>query len=379
MAKPSTALLVTYTMADPAAVGVFFRALRLAKELRRRGWNCVVFNYGPIPDDPKVDEIRRDCEIIRFESDNSHRDFDLILARFRRIAPCVVLFGEYPLHYMEPLLLAARFLVKPPLLVLDQYYSPEAGAVLWGVDAYLMYGVRSLWPDPPPRHRSFAIIPPFIDVVTPKDELPLPADLAAFSWITIVGFDPRVMHAGIDLLARLRDRDVAGIVLSHDPAEAARLMQQAGVPAERAVALPIQHDANLFGLIAASRVAVLANGFMQLAEAVALGCPAICVNRGIGMEWFTLHETFRPYVSFADTLDERVERAEAWLRANPFSEECLAGLRLERGGASATADCVERAVARPQWRPKMERLRARCRRLFNLDPPLRAPNANEPA
>ncbi|MFI5244765.1 MAG: hypothetical protein ACHQQR_06025, partial [Gemmatimonadales bacterium] len=114
MATPSTALLVTYTMADPAAVGVFFRALRLMRELHRRGWTCVVFNYGPIPDDPKVEEIRRHSEIIRFESDNAQRDLDLILATYRRIAPRVVLFGEYPLHFMQPLLLAARLLVKPP-------------------------------------------------------------------------------------------------------------------------------------------------------------------------------------------------------------------------------------------------------------------------
>jgi hypothetical protein len=378
MAKSRTALLVTYTMADPAAVGVFFRALRLARELHRRGWTCVVFNYGPIPDDPKVSESRRTCEIIRFDSDDSQRDLDRILAIYRRIAPRVVLFGEYPLHFMEPLLLGARLLVTPPVLVLDQYYGPDAGAELWGVDTFLVYGVGSLWTDARPPRPSLAIIPPFIDVVTPKVELPVPAALAALPWMTIVGFDPRVVSAGIELIARLRDVDVAAVVLSHDPAEAARLMREAGVPNDRAVALPLQHDAILFGLIAASRVVVLANGFMQLAEAVALGCPAICVHRGIGMEGYTLHEVFRPYVCFEDSPDERVARARAWLRESPFSEECLIRLRRERGGAGATADCVERAAARPRWRPKMQRLRARWRRLFNLETP-RTPTADETA
>jgi len=278
MAKSRTALLVTYTMADPAAVGVFFRALRLSRELHRRGWTCVVFNYGPIPDDPKVDESRGTCEIIRFDSDNSQRDLDLILGIYRRIAPGVVLFGEYPLHFMEPLLLGARLLVTPPVLVLDQYYGPDSGAELWGVDVYLVYGVGSLWTDSRPPRRSLAVIPPFIDLVTPKGELPVPAALAALPWMTIVGFDPRVMCAGIELLARLCDVGVAGVVLSHDPAEAARLMREAGVPNDRAVALPLQHDGILFGLIAASRVVVLANGFMQLAEAVALGCPALSIR-----------------------------------------------------------------------------------------------------
>jgi len=378
MATSRTALLVTYTMADPAAVGVFFRALRLAKELHRRGWTSVVFNYGPIPDDPKVDDARGHCEIVRFDSDNSHRDVDLILAMYRRIGPRVVLFGEYPLDFMEPLLLAARLLVRPPVLMLDQYYGPDAGTLPWGVDAYLMYGIRSLWPDPP-RRRSVAIVPPFIDVVTPKAELPVPAALAGLPWITIAGFDRRVMCAGIELLARLRDLDVAGVVLSHHPAEAARLMQEAGIRGERAVALPLQQDANLFGLMAASRLVVLANGFMQLAEAVALGCPAICVDRGIGMQGYTLHEVFRPYVSFAESLVQRAERARAWLRESPFTGERLTALRRERGGAGIAADCIERAVARPQWRPRMQRVRARWRRLLNLESPLRAPNADEPA
>jgi hypothetical protein len=379
MAQPSTALLVTYTMEDPAAVGVFFRALRLARELRRRGWSSVVFNYGPIPDDPKVDEIRRHGEIISFDSDNPWRDLHLILATYRRIEPRVVLFGEYPLEFMEPLLFAARLLVAPPILMLDQHYGTNPGTVPWGVDGYLLYGVRSLWREPPVNDRSIAIIPPFIDAVTPKHELPVPAGLAARPWVTIVGFDRRVLSAGIELLARLRDLDVAGIVLSHNPAEAGRLMREAALSDERAVALPLQEDANLFGLIAASSVVVLANGFMQLCEAIALGCPAVCVHRGIGMDAYTLHEVFRPYVAFVDSLDERTERARAWLRETPFTEECLSRLQGERGGAAAAADRAERAVAQPQWRPKMQRRRARWRRALNLDSPLRTPNVDAPA
>jgi hypothetical protein len=43
MAAARTVLLVTYTMAEPGAVvGVFFRALRLCQEMRRRNWVCVL-------------------------------------------------------------------------------------------------------------------------------------------------------------------------------------------------------------------------------------------------------------------------------------------------------------------------------------------------
>ena len=42
-------LIVTYTLANPAVVGVFFRALRLGFELERRGHEVVIANAGPVP------------------------------------------------------------------------------------------------------------------------------------------------------------------------------------------------------------------------------------------------------------------------------------------------------------------------------------------
>lgn len=372
MARRRTALLVTYTMFDPYAVGVFFRAVRVAQELIGRGWSCTIYNYGPIPEDPKVaDVVARGASIERLDSDDSHRDFEHILAAFRRIAPHVVVFGEHPLHFMEPLLRAARGLVKPPVLIVDQYYSEWAGAVMPGVDRYVMYGVQSLWPAHL-MHPSNTVISPFIERVTPRHELPVPPELRERPWITIVGFDPRVLRAGIELAALLDG--VVAISISADPAEAARLFAEAGVP--HFLALPLQHDAHYFGLIAESGVAVVANGFMQICEAVALACPAIAVHRGIGMDGWSLHAGFKPFVHFAEKPEDALARARAWLAESPFDGEQRAALQPQRGGLVRFADLVEEALLHPSAEARRQRRSERRRRVWSWFLPARA-NANE--
>ena len=380
MAARRTALLVTYTMATPAAaVGVFFRALRLSHELHRRGWACVIFNRGAIPSDPKVDRARQQAEIVSFEGTDADTDFRRALALFRDIDPQVVVFGEYPMPWIEPLFLACRALAAPPLLMLEQYYGPEAGILLRGVDYLLMYGV-SMWPDEPLRHRFFRVVPPFIDRVTPKDELPVPAQLAGKPWITVLGFDDGVLRAGIEILARVRDHGVLGITLSHSPEACDRMLGKAGVPPEGRLALPLQRDEDLFGLIAASRAVVLANGFMQMAEALALGCPAVCVHRGIGMDGYQLHPAFQPLVTFADDVETRVGRVLEWLRHSPFTPQQRAALARERRGVTATADLIEQTVAHPRLLSRLQRQTSEWRRRFmNVAVPARRASTDEPA
>jgi hypothetical protein len=376
MARSRRALFVTYTMADPYAVGVFFRAVRLATELLRRRWECVLYNYGPTPSDPKVDAIASRCEVIRLDSDDSFRDYPAILAEFRGIDPQVVLFGEMPLLFMVPLFRAAKALVRPPVLMFDQYYSPDAGAKLRGVDSYLMYGVRGIWPDPP-MPRGLEIIPPFIDGLAPIDELPVPAALHGTPWITIVGFDHRVLRAGIDMVARLLDVPCACIAVSQDPANAERWCEDAGIPAGRRVSLPLQDDASYFGLIAASRAVILANGFMQIVEATALACPSICVDRGIGMYRGTLHPAFGEFALFAESVQDGAERLRDWLHRSPFTEAQLRTLRWQRGGAAIAADCIERAVDRPRLLVRWQRRIAFWQRALLGLPPSAAKNAHE--
>jgi hypothetical protein len=380
MTARRTALLVTYTMASPAAVGVFFRGLRLSRELHQRGWTCVICNHGPIPSDPKVDQARQHADILRFEGRDANSDFRRGLSLFRDIHPQVILFGEYPLPHIQPLFFACRALAAPPLLMLEQYYGPESGILLGGVDCLLMYGIRSMWPDEPLRHHSYRVVPPFIDRVTPKGELPVAAPLAGKPWITVLGFDDRVLQAGIEILARVRDHGALGITVSHAPEVTDRMLGEAGVPPEGRLALPLQRDENLFGLIAASRVVVLANGFMQVAEALALGCPAVCIHRGIGMDGYQLDPAFRPLVAFADDVETGAAQVLEWLRENPFTAPQRAALARERGGVGAAADVIEQAVANPRLFSRLQRHAAEWRRrLLSVAAPARKSSANETA
>ena len=66
--------------------------------------------------------------------------------------------------------------------------------------------------------------------------------------------------------------------MSGDPEYAAQRMAAADISADRAVSLPLQSDANLFGLLQASTAGIMANGFMQMTEALALGCPVVLVD-----------------------------------------------------------------------------------------------------
>jgi hypothetical protein len=353
--RGKSALLVTYTMDNPFAVGVFFRALRVARQLHQRGWRTVVCNCGPIPADPKVEEALTYCRIIPLEMSSPEQQFRTGLALFRGAKPDVIVFGEYPFPFMEPYFEACRALVRPPIIMLDQYYGPAHGRLLRGVDHLLLYGLRCVWQKAAEQCPRIRIVPPFISEVADKQHLPVPALLRRMPWIATLGFEPRVLAAGIKLVATLQ-APVAVITVSHEPGEAAAMLQEAGVPPTRFAALPLQSDDKLYGLMSASSAVVLANGFMQIAEAIALGCPAISIHRGIGMDGNLLDANLRAYVCFDEPLDIQVRRVEDWISQSPFSEELSAALRKERHGASITADYIEGASGRIGFVPQLERL-----------------------
>jgi hypothetical protein len=354
-------LFVTYTMANPYAVGVFFRALRLSCELHKRGWIPFICNRGPLPEDPKMDLAKDACRIFSIEADSPAEDFEKAVAMFRGIAPDVVVFGETPLPFLLPLYDAVRTL-RAPLLVLDQYYSERLSADRTGVDLFLLYGLHALWKDPPRGRRGlYKVVPPFIEEVTPKERLAAPAQYRNLRWLTIAGFDRRVLEGGIALAAALNDPSALVITVSHRPEAAARLMEKAGIPASRRLALPLLSDADLFGYMAASRALVLANGFMQIMEGLALGCPVICIDRGIGMDGWGLHDTFAPFVSIEEPPAEQLRRLRGWMERCPFSPEQLDALRGERGGLRQCAGEIENAAAHPRFLTRLARTTARLR------------------
>jgi hypothetical protein len=349
-----TVLFVTYTMANPDAVGVFFRAVRLSLELTRRGWQCVICNRGPIPQDPKTELARKTCHLMSFDAESEEHEFPHAVRLFREIAPDIVVFGEYPIPSMELLFRAARVLAGPPLLLLEQFYCPECISSRYGVDAYLLYGVRSPWPEQPEQGKGYQIVPPFIEEVTPIDRLPAVLRTASAPMIAVLGFDAIVLRGGIALIAALQV-PVFAITISHSPAAADQMMQEAGIPAERRMALALQEDPDLFGLIAASRVTILANGFMQIVEALALGCPAVCIQRGLGMDGWALDQRLRPFISFEEPPEVCLERVRSWIECSPFSDGLRDALQAERHGLTRCANAIEEGFRRPRLYSKMQR------------------------
>ena len=205
--QPRTALLVTYTMAAPAAaVGVFFRALRLSHELSRRGWACVICNNGAIPSDPKVDAATGVAEIIRFEGGDAGDDFRRGLSLFRDIAPR----GD-PASANTRCRSSSR--CSSPSRALVTAADRDARAVLQP-RGRRPAGRRRLPPHVRPpvavaRRRdcgtaAFAVVPPFIEHVAAARELPIPAGWHGRPMLTILGFDAAVLRGGLEVFARLQ-------------------------------------------------------------------------------------------------------------------------------------------------------------------------------
>lgn len=362
MPRERRVMTVTYTAAEPAVVGVFFRAVRLSRELHRRGWSPFICNFGPLPDDPKVAAAGDTVRLLTLDNHVPGYGPADALRVFRRIDPDLVVFGEGPFEGMEPYYQAALTL-PAPFVVLDQYYGPDFVARRYGVDCLLLYGLQSLWETPVGEPGVCALMPPFIDEVAPRAELPVPAELAGRPWVTVLGFDAGVvLRRGIEMLAGLSEVAPVVITVSHDSAQAAAWMAAAGLPRERTVALPLQEDRRLFGLLAESGAVVLANGFMQIQEALALACPAVCIDRGVGLwAWAGIDRVFRPYVSLGEEVEEQRRRVAGWLADPPFAPEVRRSLDAERGGAGVCANHLEEVVRRPSRRRRWERLAARLR------------------
>jgi len=355
-----TVAFVTYTMSNPHVVGVFFRALRLAIRLHRRGWSIVVCNVGPVPEDPKVDRFHEFGEILRFGGRDGATNMRAMIEILQRIRPDLVVFGEAPFPGMEPFFDGART-VGAPLVVLDQLYGGEIKAESWGIDRLILYGLATLIEDAGEGRNDVDVMPPFIHDVTPVEDLPVPRELRSHPWVTILGFDRMVLEGGLRVLSALRRNAPVAIALSHDPERAELEMKKAGISPDRRVSLPLFEDADMFGLIAASHGSIVANGFMQVMESLALGTPSVSIDRGRGMPGWAYDERFHPFIATEGGIEELAKKLDDWLEQSPFSEQQLERLALERGGVDA---CVERleAIARsPRFLPRVQRLSTRLR------------------
>jgi len=350
-------VFVTYTMMTPAVIGgAFIRALRLATELHRRGWSPIICNAGPMLDDPKVRQAQGIVRFVDLDEALPGADATMAAGFFTSLRPAVVVFGEGPLPRMEVFFEAAK-LVKRPLVMLEQYYQHWLFTPRHDVDLLLLYGLTCFWKDDLILHKPAVMVPPYIEHVVPKEDLPVPRHLHTLPWVTLIAYDSTVLHKGIDLLASLGAIPAAVITVSHDPQEARRLLDESMPPAQPAATLPLQSDAAVAGLMGTSRVVLVSNGFLQIMEALAMACPVVCIDRGVGFAAWILDDRFRPYVSIGETTEQQQARIGQWLATSPFPPRLRDALQHERGGTRLCADLIEALAAR-RWTVPMLRRQA---------------------
>ena len=335
-------LFITYTMAKPIVGGSFFRAIRLAMEMSRRGWQPIIANWGPVLDDPKVSEARDIVQFVPLDRNQPGLTLQLLEQQFSTLNPAVVVMGETPFKAMELFYEAAKRLHRP-FIVLDQFYSHELLPPKEGVDLILLYGLASFWRDDLRLEAPYEIVPPFIEAITPKPDLPVPEELHGRQWITLVAYDDYVCNKGFDLLSRLEDRQPAIISISRHPESCRQFAQSHGVDLRRLVTLPLQCDATVFGFFAASAVTLVSNGFLQIMEALASASPVIALERGdgVGMNAFNIAKRFEPYVSFEHSVEQQLSCLSRWLTMSPISPDLRARLELERHGLVICANRIE--------------------------------------
>ena len=349
-------LFVTYTMANPIVGGAFVRAVRLAGEMAKRGWHPVIANWGPLLNDPKVEEVKDKVEFVSLDRDLPGLTRQRLQRQFGGFHSDIVVMGEGPFPRMELFYEAARR-QDCPFVVLDQFYNHELMPWKKGVDLALLYGLASFWDGELRLEPPYEVVPPFIEAVRPKSELPVPSHLHERPWITLVAYDDYVCEKGLDLLARLDNEDAAIIAISRDPDSCSRLARSRDLEPARLVTLPLQSDANAFGFFGASAVTLVSNGFLQIMEALAMASPVIALERGagVGMTGFNIDKRFVPYVSLEHSLEEQAAHLNDWLRKSPISAELRARLSAERHGLHYCANRIEAVYRHSQTEPKWRR------------------------
>jgi glycosyltransferase involved in cell wall biosynthesis len=355
-------LFVTYTMAKPIVGGAFIRAVRVAGEMAKRGWHPVIANWGPLLDDPKVEEAKGPVEFVLLDRDRPGLTQRGMQRQFAGYHPAIVVMGEGPFPAMELFYKAARNL-DCPFIVLDQFYNHELMPWRKGVDLALLYGLASVWGDELRLEPPYEIVSPFIETVTPQCELPVPERLHGRQWITLVAYDDYVCQRGFELLARLDDKDAAIVAISRDPETCSRTACFHDIDSARLITLPLQSDANVFGFFAASAVTLVSNGFLQIMEALAMASPVIALERGegVGMTGFNIDQRFVPYVSFEHNLEEQAVRLNRWLKKSPISAELRARLTAERHGLHYCVNRIEAVYRHSQTESKWRRAVRRWR------------------
>lgn len=351
-----------------AMIGVYKRALRVAVALADRGHDAAMLAGGRAH---FADEATRRAEgALRFF--DLERDEGKAPARVRaaiqraldEVAPDLVVIGEAPLG--GPLLEVTLGAVERgvPVAFLDNAYRPELAGEFTRVHGPMADGLVLTGPS------SFhaAALPAHVCQVPPYAEADLGAarallgslDLRGERLVTVLAYDASVMQLGARLFAELATQGAECVLVA--PAvdrclEHLAVLAPSARSLARVIAPPL--DPVLFGLVAASRLAIGKCAFMQIAEAIALRTPFVGVRFDRYFDPAELPAACARFVHATSSPDAdraAVAAARRLLATDPAE---MARLHDGRTGAAARAAAFLESVAR---RPPRDAT-AECRSL----------------
>ncbi|MEM9554442.1 MAG: hypothetical protein AAGC60_09295 [Acidobacteriota bacterium] len=332
-----------------ALIGVYKRCLRLALAARDRGHEVAVLCTGR---EAYADATTREAERrLHFVDvpftvaegaaiEDNRRTF---LALLGSLDTDLVVIGEAPLAgaLLEATLCAVE--AEIPVVVLDNAYAPAINAALWRELGPMLDGMVLMGPSA--HHASSDVsdrllqVPPFgrCDRVAAQrrvDELfgPREADAGDAPLIVVLAYDAKVEALARSLAVQLLEpadsenrSTIRFVFCARDPDACRHQLLEAHVPLAPdgpVAVLEPPDEATLLGLLAVADLAVVKYGFMQVAECLSLGTPALATFHA-GPRW----------AEFLPAASRRVLYATDEATATP--EVVAAARRLLRVGAEA--------------------------------------------
>ncbi|MEM8960952.1 MAG: hypothetical protein AAGD38_05700 [Acidobacteriota bacterium] len=271
-----------------ALIGVYKRGLRLAMRLVERGHEIVFFCTGR---EAYQDELTRaaearmqfiDIPFVVGAHDAARRTSDIFRRTLRDLAPDVIVVGEAPLSgaMLEATLVGAE--LEIPVTLLDNAYNAlfvelflrHVGPI---TDGIVLMGPSSHHLTEPPAF--LCQVPPMIDSDPTAATALLETTFGSLDdspLVTVLAYDAKVERLATSMLPDLVGAGATVVFCSRDP-EACRRRWPALPPTARVAALAQPSEATLIGLLDIASLAIVKYGFMQVAECLTLGTPAIVV------------------------------------------------------------------------------------------------------
>ncbi len=275
----------------PSFIGVYKRCLRIGVELHKRGHEVVLMcpvdiQYQDALTEYAASRIRtvEFPEVNRDSEDWNEQIRWAGLQVMERENPDIFIVGEAPLTgtLLESTLCAAE--LKIPVIILDNAYGDlfaEDFYCAHGLmaDGLILTGLSSLHDSSPSEF--VCQVPPYIQIDSHFVTAAKQEALHFRNWkvITVMAYDHKAAQLGINLLRAMPGRDVRFCFVTGNPQECQKWLSVLPRELQTKVHLmQFPNDAQLFGLLKVSDLAIVKYGFMQTSECLALHTPVVAIT-----------------------------------------------------------------------------------------------------